>query len=109
MANLKTLEQFELAPGLFIPRVLTGLWQIADMERDDQVLNLEDTAKALEPYAQAGFTQITESVKSLASAGRLDEAVDRVNRSLPLLEQVSMLMDQGAAANLVLNLLILHW
>ncbi|MEM9831157.1 MAG: aldo/keto reductase [Bacteroidota bacterium] len=46
----------ELAPDLKISQVLTGLWQIADMERDGQTLNPQTTAQAMDPYVQAGFT-----------------------------------------------------
>ena len=50
------VERCELAPGLHISRVLTGLWQIADMERDGAPLNPEATAALMAPYADAGFT-----------------------------------------------------
>ena len=30
----------ELAPELQVSKIITGLWQIADMERDDQTLDL---------------------------------------------------------------------
>ncbi len=46
----------ELAPNLRISQVLTGLWQIADMERDGKKLDPENTAQAIEPYVTAGFT-----------------------------------------------------
>jgi len=46
----------ELAPDLKISRVLTGLWQIADMERDGTELDIPATAQAMEPYVNAGFT-----------------------------------------------------
>lgn len=46
----------ELAPGFSISRVLIGLWQIADMERNGQSLDLEATADAMVPYVEAGFT-----------------------------------------------------
>ncbi|MEK6479641.1 aldo/keto reductase [Catalinimonas sp. 4WD22] len=46
----------ELAPDLKISRVLTGLWQIADMEKDGTTLDPEETAKAMQPYVEAGFT-----------------------------------------------------
>lgn len=49
-------SRYELAPGLTISRVLTGLWQLADMERDGRVLDLERTAEAMVPYYQAGLT-----------------------------------------------------
>jgi aryl-alcohol dehydrogenase-like predicted oxidoreductase/enamine deaminase RidA (YjgF/YER057c/UK114 family) len=45
-----------LAPDLKISRILTGLWQVADMERDGQMLDLNAAAKALLPYVEAGFT-----------------------------------------------------
>jgi aryl-alcohol dehydrogenase-like predicted oxidoreductase/enamine deaminase RidA (YjgF/YER057c/UK114 family) len=50
------VERWDLAPDLSISRVITGLWQIADMERDGRVLDLEATAAAMEPYVEAGFT-----------------------------------------------------
>lgn len=46
----------ELAPDLRISRIITGLWQIADMERDQQTLNLEQTAQSMMAYADAGLT-----------------------------------------------------
>jgi len=50
------VERCELAPGLTISRVLTGLWQIADMERDGRELDLDAAAAAMGPYVDAGFT-----------------------------------------------------
>ena len=50
------MEYCELAPGFKVSRLLTGLWQIADMERDDKQIDLEATAKAMVPYVEAGFT-----------------------------------------------------
>ena len=47
--------RIELAPGLEVPRVLTGLWQVADMERDGRPLDLEAAVRALGEYADAGF------------------------------------------------------
>ncbi|MDF9800821.1 aryl-alcohol dehydrogenase-like predicted oxidoreductase/enamine deaminase RidA (YjgF/YER057c/UK114 family) [Catalinimonas alkaloidigena] len=46
----------ELAPDLKISRVLTGLWQIADMEKDGTTLDPEESARAMTPYVEAGFT-----------------------------------------------------
>jgi aryl-alcohol dehydrogenase-like predicted oxidoreductase/enamine deaminase RidA (YjgF/YER057c/UK114 family) len=51
-----TVERCELAPGYSISRAMIGLWQIADMERNGQSLNLEATADAMVPYVEAGFT-----------------------------------------------------
>jgi aryl-alcohol dehydrogenase-like predicted oxidoreductase/enamine deaminase RidA (YjgF/YER057c/UK114 family) len=50
------VERITLAPDLAINRVITGLWQIADMERDGRVLDLDATAEAMAPYVDAGFT-----------------------------------------------------
>ena len=51
-----TIERSALAPGLGISRVLTGLWQIADLERDGRPLDPVKTASAMAPYVAAGFT-----------------------------------------------------
>ena len=50
------VERCELAPGFSISRVLTGLWQVADMERDRHELDPDAAASAMAPYVEAGFT-----------------------------------------------------
>jgi aryl-alcohol dehydrogenase-like predicted oxidoreductase/enamine deaminase RidA (YjgF/YER057c/UK114 family) len=45
-----------LAPGLEISRIITGLWQIADMERHAESLQADATSKAMEAYVKAGLT-----------------------------------------------------
>ncbi len=50
------VPRFELGPGLTVSRVLTGLWQVADLERDGTPLDLEAAARAMAPYADAGLT-----------------------------------------------------
>lgn len=50
------MERRALADGLEISRVVTGLWQIADLERDGELVDLEATAAAMIPYGEAGFT-----------------------------------------------------
>ncbi len=52
----KEVERIELAPGFSISRVLTGLWQIADMERDGCQLDLDLVIPAMASHADAGFT-----------------------------------------------------
>jgi aryl-alcohol dehydrogenase-like predicted oxidoreductase/enamine deaminase RidA (YjgF/YER057c/UK114 family) len=49
-------ERCDLAPGLSISRAITGLWQIADMERDGRTVDLEKAAAAMAAYVDAGFT-----------------------------------------------------
>ncbi len=44
-----------LAPGLEISRALTGLWQIADIERHGETIDPDTGAGWLSAYAQAGF------------------------------------------------------
>ncbi|MDC6389113.1 aldo/keto reductase [Maribacter sp. PR1] len=46
----------QLADGLEISRVVTGLWQIADMERDGTTLDPIATSKYMQPYLDAGLT-----------------------------------------------------
>lgn len=46
----------QLAPDLKISRILTGLWQIADMERDGQSLDLAQVANHMQAYTDAGLT-----------------------------------------------------
>jgi aryl-alcohol dehydrogenase-like predicted oxidoreductase len=48
-------QRTELIDGFEIPRIVTGLWQVADMERDGQSLNIDAAAAALAEYADAGF------------------------------------------------------
>lgn len=50
------VERCELAPGFSISRVLTGLWQIADMERDGHSLDLKAAVDAMAQYVDVGFT-----------------------------------------------------
>jgi hypothetical protein len=38
-------ERTQLAPGLEIPRVVTGLWQVADMERGGTLLDARADAR----------------------------------------------------------------
>lgn len=50
------VEYCELAPGLQTSRVLTGLWQIADMERGGEKLDLKALIPFMQAYVNAGFT-----------------------------------------------------
>jgi len=50
------LERTVLAPGLEVSRIVTGLWQIADMERDGRPVDAGATADAMAPYVDAGLT-----------------------------------------------------
>ena len=50
------IERLTLAPGLTMSRALTGLWQVADMERDGRSLDLDAAAQSMVPYVDAGLT-----------------------------------------------------
>ena len=56
MASLPRPDRRRLAPDLDVSRVVTGLWQVADMERGGRRLDLDGAAKAMGPYVDAGFT-----------------------------------------------------
>lgn len=51
-----SVERTVLAPGLEIARVLTGMWQVADLERDGTSLDSAEASRELERYVSAGFT-----------------------------------------------------
>ncbi len=51
----QSIERVTLADGLNVPRILTGLWQVADLERGGTLLDPDRASDALVSYAQAGF------------------------------------------------------
>jgi aryl-alcohol dehydrogenase-like predicted oxidoreductase/enamine deaminase RidA (YjgF/YER057c/UK114 family) len=53
---MPNVERCNLSPDLSISRVLTGLWQLADMERDGRRLDLDRAAAAMGAYVDAGLT-----------------------------------------------------
>ena len=48
-------DRIDLAPGLNISRIVTGLWQVADMERDGSLLDPQAMSGVLLDYARDGF------------------------------------------------------
>ena len=52
---MKHPQRIELAPGYTISRVITGLWQVADIEKDGNIMDIESAASALVEYADSGF------------------------------------------------------
>ena len=50
-----TPERIELAAGLDASRIVTGLWQVADMERGGVLLDPVKSAAELASYAAQGF------------------------------------------------------
>jgi aryl-alcohol dehydrogenase-like predicted oxidoreductase/enamine deaminase RidA (YjgF/YER057c/UK114 family) len=51
----KTPDRVALGEGLSVSRLVCGLWQVADMEKDGATLDPERAADALDAYARAGF------------------------------------------------------
>jgi len=49
-------DRIELAPGLEISRIVTGLWQIADLERNGETLDPTKTASFMDAYVDVGMT-----------------------------------------------------
>lgn len=56
MASIPRPDRRRLAPDLDISRIVTGLWQVADMERGGRPLDQEAASRAMGPCVQAGFT-----------------------------------------------------
>lgn len=53
--NTPPLERVTLAGGLELCRVTTGLWQMADQERDGRGIDVDALADVLADYAETGF------------------------------------------------------
>ena len=53
--TLPVPERALLAPGLDISRIVTGLWQVADMEKGGAPLDAAAAARQLAAYARDGF------------------------------------------------------
>ena len=56
MASIPRPERRKLALDLDVSRVVTGLWQIADMERGGRPLDPDASAREMQPSVGAGFT-----------------------------------------------------
>ena len=52
---MSQIERVELAPGLNVTRAITGLWQIADMEKGGTTLDPAKTAQFMAAYSDAGL------------------------------------------------------
>ncbi|HEY5907470.1 MAG TPA: aldo/keto reductase, partial [Vicinamibacteria bacterium] len=85
------VERIRLAPGLEVSRVLTGLWQIADMERDSGVVEPAAAARSMQTYAAAGFTSFdmadhygsAEEIAGEYAARRTAPPIERLTKWVP--------------------------
>ena len=68
-------DRVTLAPGLVISRLVTGLWQVADMERGGRRLDQDRAAADLAAYAEAGF----DSFDMADHYGSAEEIAGRFN------------------------------
>ncbi|MCE7995559.1 MAG: aldo/keto reductase [Roseivirga sp.] len=55
MKELSTPPLYQINEDLQVPRIITGLWQVADMEREGVLSDFEDRALAMKAYADKGF------------------------------------------------------
>ena len=53
---MTSIPRYPLGEGLTVSRVINGLWQIADLERDGRELDVDQAAMAMGPYVDAGLT-----------------------------------------------------
>ena len=71
-----TPPRIELAPGLDISRIVSGLWQVADMEKDGRKLDLDHAAADMATYAASGF----DSFDMADHYGSAEDIAGRFNR-----------------------------
>lgn len=77
-----------LAPGFDIARMVTGLWQIADMERDGRDFDTEAAVRAMASHAEAGLTtfDMADHYGSAETvAGRFRDRIHRAGGRVELL------------------------
>ncbi len=55
MKDHLTPPLYKITEGLEVPRIITGLWQVADMEREGILNDFEAKALAMKAYADKGF------------------------------------------------------
>ncbi|MCA9835839.1 MAG: aldo/keto reductase [Trueperaceae bacterium] len=86
-----SIQRVQLSPSLTVSRVITGLWQIADMEKEGQRLELSKLANAMLPYAKAGLTTFdmadhygsAEDIAGLFSKQHPEVTVQRMTKWVP--------------------------
>lgn len=78
------VEYCELAPGFSISRIVTGMWQVADMEKDGKTLDPHKTSETMKPYLDAGLSTF-DLADHYGSAEEIAGAVVNNDRDLKLL------------------------
>lgn len=82
MNSLARPDRTELAPGLEISRIVTGLWQVADQEKDGRKLDAAAAARDLAAYATAGFDTF-DMADHYGSAEEIIGALSRISGAPP--------------------------
>ena len=72
------MEYTNLAPDLKISRIVTGLWQVADMERTGDLLDMDRSCEAMKAYVDAGYTSF-DLADHYGSAEDIVGAFKRIN------------------------------
>jgi aryl-alcohol dehydrogenase-like predicted oxidoreductase/enamine deaminase RidA (YjgF/YER057c/UK114 family) len=106
------VERIRLAPGLEVSRVLTGLWQIADMERGSGVVEREAAARAMQTHAAAGFTSFdmadhygsAEEIAGEYGARRSSPPIERLTKWVPKPGALTRVDVQAAVARALARL-----
>jgi len=83
---MTTPSRYTLGPGLSVARVVNGLWQIADLERDGREFDIDQAALAMSPYVDAGLTtfDMADHYGSAEDiAGIFGERAERLTRWTP--------------------------
>ncbi len=86
MNPLTPVPRTPLAEGLSVSRVVTGLWQIADLERDSREFDVDQAALAMSPYVDAGLTtfDMADHYGSAEDiAGMFGERAERLTKWAP--------------------------
>jgi aryl-alcohol dehydrogenase-like predicted oxidoreductase/enamine deaminase RidA (YjgF/YER057c/UK114 family) len=81
-------DRIELAPGFEISRLVVGLWQVADMEKDGRTLDMDDLATHIRDYVEAGFDTFDMadhygSAEDIAGRFSLRHRVGKIERIAP--------------------------
>lgn len=104
------VKRTQLSSKLEISNVVTGLWQIADMERDDTKLELRKLADSMLPYVDAGLTSFdmadhygsAEDIVGIFSSEYPEKPVQRFTKWVPTPGPVTK-ADVRAALEISLN------
>ena len=70
-----------------VPRVLIGLWQIADMEKNGNILDSESASKFMNIYADNGLTSF-DMADHYGSSEIISGAVSYTHLTLPTNREV---------------------